>query len=207
MNRAERRRKGIKEKPVAIPCTEETLAEIRLSAAKEIRNEFIAMFLVSAYDIGDFKSYPNRMGKMDRLIRVLNRRLDAIPDIMDYTFVKDIIQETKEKTEIYIDIDANTELYLNGHTKQSKQLTMNRVTMENLIKESKLNSFAPYLAVFTLSLHEVFHMVSTDDNDCILNKIINKIENNIDAIGTKCAEIDFSTFRSILKDELNIELD
>lgn len=107
MNRKERRRanKGsgksfIKPKQPASVYSGEELMAIRTKCVRAAYKQWMDIYLLSIHDEDSFEynSFPNHMGRLDRLERQCRNRVNSFNDIADFNLSMQLVAEVREKT-------------------------------------------------------------------------------------------------------------
>lgn len=210
MNRKQRRA-AAKGKPKAlsnqykvIPVTYpgEAIMAMRTRFVRAAYKQWMDIFLMSVHDEDDleFQSYPNHMGKLDRLERRVREEVNSLDDIADFDTAIEYVSRVYQCTGLTINLGHIDRSSLNTRNMIGKKYTYTAQALDQMKNNCFLAALGIYLSIFLLEVYKMTGYVSLESGDSPLDRLVTRIfHNNIDSINDKYAQLEFSDFDWALK--------
>lgn len=217
MNRAERRRlqKQSKDKPKpggstkyqpfhekSTRFTGKEIMEMQTAQVRENYALFMNIFLVTIHDQFGWRSYKNHMGKLDRLERNVRKRVLAMDDVASFDAFMRNVQEVHEVLGVTIQPDMMNRSSLNTSGMEKNTYTYTTSRLKEMAVSSQVTALIVYFVIFLLEVHKMTGYVSAETGDSPMDRLIDRLMNNVDCVGDKYAQMEFHDYADILRDEL-----
>lgn len=203
MNRAQRRRQGIKQPRTDVKKLKgEDLMRMRTVTIRSLYPEFTTIFLQTLFDEVDFKTYPNHMGKLDRVERQIRKRISEMSDIAsadefikNYNDMREFVGVSFSRIN-----DACSDLNTKGLVGKVYTLTKNQYN--EMTTGAGVAAFSVYFPIFILALYDLTGWESSETGDSEMDRVIDRYILKVDCLEDEYTQMTFELFREGLKDEV-----
>ena len=213
MNRKERRKANKSlNKSFALPKSSakmylgEELIKIRTTCVRAAYKQWMDIYLLSIHDEDAFEynSFPNHMGKLNRLERAVRNKVNSYEDIADFNLFIELTAKVRDVTGLQIKLGDIDRTCLNTKSMISKKFSYTPKMLNDMKMNCALAAMGIYFAIFILEVHRMTGFVSLESGDSPLDKLTDRIfSNNIDSLNDKYAQLEFSDFDWALKEYCN----
>lgn len=203
MNRAQRRRQGIKQPKVDVKTLKgEDLMRMRTTIIRSLYPEFTTIFLQTLFDEVDFQTYPNHMGRLDRVERQIRARIAEMKDLASADeFMKNYL-DMRELVGVSFSNTMHVCSNLNTKGLSGKVYTLTRDKYNVMTTNAGVAAFSVYFPIFILALYDVTKWVSKESGDSEMDRVVNRYMLKVDCLEDEYAQMTFELFKEGLKDEV-----
>lgn len=203
MNRAQRRKHGIKQPKAEIKKLKgEDLMRMRTETIRALYPEFTTIFLQTLFDEVNFKTYPNHMGKLDRIERQIRKRISEMNDIASADeFIKNC-DEMRISIGVQIGEPTQTCSDLNSKKLVGKTFTLTKDRYNAMMTTAGVAAFSVYFPIFILALYDLTRWESAESGDGEMDRVVNRYMLKVDCLEDEYAQMTFELFKEGLKDEV-----
>ncbi|MCM1441380.1 MAG: hypothetical protein NC131_19570 [Roseburia sp.] len=203
MNRAQRRKQGIKQPKADVKKLRgEDLMRMRTETIKSFYPDFTTIFLQTLFDEVDFQTYPNHMGRLDRVERQIRKRIAAMEDIASADeFMKNYV-DMREIVGIQFGRIADVCTDLNTKGLVGKTYTLTRAKYNEMTTHAGVAAFSVYFPIYILALYDLTKWESQEDGKGYMDRVVDRYMLKVDCLEDEYAQMTFELFREGLKDEV-----
>ncbi|MCM1224659.1 MAG: hypothetical protein NC548_60450 [Lachnospiraceae bacterium] len=186
--------------------TGEEIMALRTKAVRTAYPMYMNIFLLSIHDEDDFEynSYPNHMGKLDRIERRIREKVLAVDDIASYELLRDNLAKMNDLVGVYVTSGSLDMTHLNTKDMVGKKFFYTKDVVNHMIDSSMVAALLVYFAIFILDVYETTGLVSTETGDGPMDRLVDRIWNNIDSLSDQYAQMEFENYAEAMKDDCNM---
>lgn len=203
MNRAQRRKQGIKQPREKVKTLKgEDLMRMGTVTIRSLYPDFATIFLQTLFDEVDFHTYPNHMGKLDRVERQIRKRINAINDIASADEFLKNHADMRDTVGVQLSGINETCSNLNTRGLVGKIYTLTKDRYDTMTTHAGVAAFSVYFPIFILSLYDITKWESSETGDSEMDKVVSKYLFKLDCLEDEYAQMTFELFKEGLKDEV-----
>lgn len=203
MNRAQRRKQGIKQPRKQVKTLKgEDLMKMRTVTIRSLYPEFATIFLQTLFDEVDFHTYPNHMGRLDRVERQIRKRIKAMNDVASADEFLKNHADMRDLVGVQLTGINETCSNLNTRGLIGKVYTLTKERYDSMTTQAGVAAFSVYFPIFILSLYDITGWESSETDKSEMDRVVSRYMLKIDCLEDECAQMTFELFKKGLKDEV-----